>query len=73
LPGIDLSEVMHSWKSYTAKAINKALGRSGTLWKEESHDHLVATGLRLTVRLPLGVPSEAQVEPTAKAPLTEVE
>ena len=41
VPGIDLSEVMHSWKSYTAKAINKALGRSGTLWKEESYDHLV--------------------------------
>ena len=41
LQGIDLSEVMHSWKSYTAKAINKALGRSGTLWKEESYDHLV--------------------------------
>jgi REP element-mobilizing transposase RayT len=41
VPGIDLSEVMHSWKSYTAKAINKALGRKGTLWQEESYDHLV--------------------------------
>lgn len=41
LPGIELSGVLHSWKSYTAKAINKELGRSGTLWKEESYDHLV--------------------------------
>lgn len=41
LPGIALSGVLHSWKSYTATAINKALGRSGTLWKEESYDHLV--------------------------------
>jgi len=41
VPGIDLSEVMHSWKSFTAKAINKALGRSGTLWQEEVYDHLV--------------------------------
>lgn len=39
--GIDLSEVLHSWKSYTSKAINKALGRNGTLWQDESHDHLV--------------------------------
>jgi len=41
VPGIELSSVMHSWKSYTAKAINKALGRSGTLWRDESYDHLV--------------------------------
>ncbi|MBX2972267.1 MAG: transposase [Flavobacteriales bacterium] len=40
-PGIRMSEVLHSWKSYTANAINKALGRSGTLWKAESFDHLV--------------------------------
>jgi REP element-mobilizing transposase RayT len=39
--GIDLSQVLHSWKSYTAKAINKALGRKGTLWQDESYDHLV--------------------------------
>jgi REP element-mobilizing transposase RayT len=40
-PGIELSSVMHSWRSHTAKAINKALGRTGTLWRDESYDHLV--------------------------------
>ncbi|HQV38433.1 MAG: transposase [Flavobacteriales bacterium] len=39
--GHDLSAITHSWKSYTAKSINKLLGRTGTFWKEESFDHLV--------------------------------
>lgn len=39
--GHQLSDVLHSWKSFTANAINKALRRSGTLWQDESHDHLV--------------------------------
>jgi len=37
----DLSDILHSWKSYTAKAINKLLGRKGTFWQEESFDHVV--------------------------------
>lgn len=41
VPGIALSSILHSWKSFTANAINKALGRRGTLWQEESYDHLV--------------------------------
>jgi REP element-mobilizing transposase RayT len=36
-----LSEILHSWKSFTAHGINKALGRSGTLWQEETFDHIV--------------------------------
>lgn len=40
-PGIDLSEIQHSWKSFTANAINKALGRTGTLWRPESYDRIV--------------------------------
>ena len=39
--GIDLSEILHSWKSFTANAINRAQGRKGVLWQDESHDHLV--------------------------------
>ncbi|MEO8066555.1 MAG: transposase [Flavobacteriales bacterium] len=39
--GVGLSEITHSWKSFTAKAINKVLGRSGTFWQDESFDHLV--------------------------------
>ncbi len=41
LPGFALSSILHSWKSFTAKAINKHLGRSGTVWQAESYDHLV--------------------------------
>ena len=40
-PGIELEELLHSVKSYTAKQINKQLNRSGTLWLSESHDHIV--------------------------------
>ncbi len=41
IAGIDLSEILHSWKSFTANAINRALGRKGVLWQDESYDHLV--------------------------------
>jgi REP element-mobilizing transposase RayT len=39
--GVDLSDVLHSWKSFTAKSVNKATGRSSALWQAESFDHLV--------------------------------
>ena len=41
LPGHELSEILHSWKSFTAKKINKLLGKTGTLWQKESFDHIV--------------------------------
>ena len=36
-----LDEVLHSWKSYSAHEINKALGRQGEFWQREYYDHLV--------------------------------
>lgn len=36
-----LHEVMHSWKSFTAKKINKLLARTGTIWQKESFDHII--------------------------------
>ncbi|MEP4077427.1 DUF3656 domain-containing U32 family peptidase [Haloferula sp.] len=36
-----LSEVLHSWKSFTAHTINKQLKREGDLWQDESYDHLI--------------------------------
>ena len=36
-----LSKVLHSWKSFTANAINKRLGRSGAIWERESFDHVI--------------------------------
>jgi putative DNA methylase len=40
-PEHPLSEILHSWKSYTSNQINGTLGRSGRLWEEESFDHVV--------------------------------
>jgi REP element-mobilizing transposase RayT len=39
--GHSVSDILHSWKSFTASAINRSLGRSGKLWQHESFDHLV--------------------------------
>jgi len=41
LPGHELSNILHSWKSYTSKQINKRLGQSGTFWQKESFDHIL--------------------------------
>ncbi len=38
---VSLADILHSWKSYSAKAANKILGRSGEFWQREYHDHLV--------------------------------
>ena len=37
----ELEAQCYSWKKYTAGKINKALGRKGRFWQEESFDHLV--------------------------------
>ncbi len=39
--GRDLSCILHSWKSFTANQINHRLGRVGTLWQDESFDHII--------------------------------
>jgi len=39
--GFDSRAIVQSWKSFTAKAINKALNREGSVWQKESYDHLV--------------------------------
>ncbi|MBI1177708.1 DEAD/DEAH box helicase [bacterium] len=36
-----LAEVMHSWKSFSAKKINQELGRTGRFWQDESFDMIV--------------------------------
>ncbi|HOC71719.1 MAG TPA: transposase [Candidatus Hydrogenedentes bacterium] len=41
VPGVALSDILHSWKSYSAKRINQMTGRSGRLWQHESFDHIV--------------------------------
>jgi REP element-mobilizing transposase RayT len=37
----DLLELCKSWKRYTARSINRALGQKGRFWQEESFDHLM--------------------------------
>jgi len=36
-----LSDILHSWKSYTGNEINKRIGKTGTFWQKEYFDHLV--------------------------------
>jgi len=36
-----LSEILHSWKSYSSNQANQFLGRSGAFWQDESFDHIV--------------------------------
>jgi Rad3-related DNA helicase/REP element-mobilizing transposase RayT len=36
-----LSEILHSWKSFTAKKINIVLGREGHVWQDASFDCIV--------------------------------
>ena len=40
-PPETLSRVLHSWKSFTSKAANKLLERTGEFWRGESYDHLI--------------------------------
>lgn len=39
--GSTLDSVLHSWKSYSAKAANRILGRVGEFWLREYYDHLI--------------------------------
>ena len=40
-PGFPLEGVVHSWKSYTSKQINKILGRSGRVWEADYFDRYI--------------------------------
>ncbi|MGH7993245.1 MAG: helicase C-terminal domain-containing protein, partial [Limisphaerales bacterium] len=42
-----LSEILHSWKSFTAKKINTLLTRAGKVWQDESFDCLVREATQL--------------------------
>jgi REP element-mobilizing transposase RayT len=41
LPDCELSEILHSWKSFTANKINRLIKSSGSFWQKESFDHIV--------------------------------
>ena len=39
--GYELARIMHSWKSFTASAANRMLGRSGAFWQREYFDRYI--------------------------------
>lgn len=41
LPGHELPDILHSWKSFTANQANKVLRRKGNFWQPEYYDHLI--------------------------------
>ncbi|MFA7164242.1 MAG: transposase [Desulfoplanes sp.] len=45
--GHDLSEILHSWKSFTSTQINKKAGRKESFWQKESFDHIVRSAAQL--------------------------
>ena len=47
LAGFEVSQTLHSWKSFSATKINMMLGRRGALWEKESFDHIVRTPRQL--------------------------
>jgi REP element-mobilizing transposase RayT len=36
-----LGKILQSWKSFSAKAINRKMARTGALWQKESFDHII--------------------------------
>ena len=41
MPDYTLSNILHSWKSFTSKAANQILRRTGEFWQKESFDHWI--------------------------------
>jgi type I restriction enzyme R subunit len=41
LPGVELPTVLHSLKGFTAKKINRLVGRSGQLWQQDYWDRII--------------------------------
>src|SRR5438094_4003491 len=56
-----LSEILHTWKSFTANRANRLLDRSGKFWQPESYDHLIRgeQDLRNQIRYVLENPQKA--------------
>ncbi len=47
IAGVELEEILRGWKGFTARRINRMLGREGSVWQEESYDRLVRDSLEL--------------------------
>lgn len=64
VPHSELSDILHSWKSFTSKEANKLLARSGEFWQTESYDHLIRNEaeFRHAVRYVLHNPIKARLK-----------
>jgi predicted GIY-YIG superfamily endonuclease/REP element-mobilizing transposase RayT len=45
--GRELTDILHSWKSFTANQINRQTAQSGAFWQKESFDHIVRSPAQL--------------------------
>ncbi len=45
--GVPLSDIIHSWKSFTAKKANQLLRRTGDFWMREYHDRYIRNSRHL--------------------------
>ncbi len=41
MPDYDLSEIIHSWKSYIAHMANKILGLTESFWQPDAYNHII--------------------------------
>jgi tRNA threonylcarbamoyl adenosine modification protein (Sua5/YciO/YrdC/YwlC family) len=59
--GHTLSEILHSWKSFTAKEANRLLNRPDPFWQRESYDRLIRneSELRKEIRYVMENPEKA--------------
>jgi Rad3-related DNA helicase/REP element-mobilizing transposase RayT len=59
--GIEVPDLLRSWKTFTAREANKLLGRSGNFWQAEYYDHLIrdGDGLAHAVEYAWGNPDKA--------------
>ena len=73
VPLAELPEILHSWKSFTAKEANKLLRRSGEFWQTEYYDHLIRneSDFRHAVRYVLNNPIKAGLKNWKWVGLTE--
>jgi putative DNA methylase len=37
----NLSDILHTLKSFTAKEMNKLMGKKGAIWQKEYFDHII--------------------------------
>jgi REP element-mobilizing transposase RayT len=49
--GHALADIVHSWKSYTAKAANRLLARTGDFWQREYHDRYIRDAQHLAAAI----------------------